>query len=136
MLADPLHPSIQPKTLCLNLSGTLIDTDFIIGKGMTLKRRPFLNQFLSKLSQMYEIIIFTDDDYIFLSGLIPVLDPRQQIFMGAFGRECMVWHQGSYIKDPKYLNRDLKNVIFIDRDIENVKKSPYNAIILKEFHGE
>ena len=47
----------------------------------------------------------------------------------------MIWHKGRYIKDLKYLNRDLKNVIVIDKDIENVKKHPHNAIILKEFHG-
>ena len=61
LLPDIIHPAIQPKTLVLNLTGTLIDTDFVLGKGMTLKRRPGLNQMLNKLGQLYEIIIFSDD---------------------------------------------------------------------------
>lgn len=69
-LPDPIHPLMQPKTLVLNLSGTLLKTDFVFGKGMILKRRPGLNQFLKRLSQKYEIIIFTDDDYMFLTTAI------------------------------------------------------------------
>ena len=76
-----------------------------------------MNQFLAKLSQLYEIILFSDDEYMFMTTTIPSLDPRQQYFMGFFGRECMVWHQGRYIKDLKYLNRDLRHVIVIDKDI-------------------
>jgi hypothetical protein len=52
-LPDPIHPSMQGKTLVLNLTGTLLKTDFVFGKGMTLKRRPGLAQFLKRLSQKY-----------------------------------------------------------------------------------
>ena len=70
----------------LNLSGTLIDTNFIFGKGMQMDKRPGLAKFLSELSQMYEVVLFSDDDYTFMTNAIPMLDPRQQIFMGLFGR--------------------------------------------------
>lgn len=43
----------------------------------------------------------------------------------------MVWSNGKYIKDLTYLNRDPKNIIVIDRDIENVGKHKQNAIVLK-----
>ena len=52
-LPDPIHPAMQGKTLVLNLTGTLLKTDFVFGKGMTMKRRPGLNQFLKRLSQKY-----------------------------------------------------------------------------------
>ena len=136
LLCDPIHPDIQPKTLALNLSGTLIETDFVLGKGAILKRRPGLNQFLMKLSQLYEIILFSDDEYMFMAQTIPKLDSRQQFFMGFFGRQCMVWHKGHYVKDLKYLNRDLRHIIVIDKTKDNVVKQPYNAIIIPEFHGE
>ncbi len=77
---------MQAKTLVLNLSGTLLKTDFVFGKGMTMKRRPGLNNFLKRLSQKYEIIIFSDDDFMFLTTAVEYLDPRQSIFMGAFGK--------------------------------------------------
>ena len=53
---------------------------------MTLKRRPGLNQMLNKLGQLYEIIIFSDDDYMFITTAVPFIDPRQSFLMGAFGR--------------------------------------------------
>ena len=135
-LPDPIHPQMQGKTLVLNLTGTILKTDFVFGKGMTLKRRPGLNQLLKRLSQKYEIVIFTDDDFMFLTSAIEYLDPRQQIFMGAFGKESMVWNNGRYIKDLSYLNRDPRNVIVIDKDAANVGKHPQNVITLKEYEGD
>ena len=57
------------KTLVLNLTGTLLKTDFVFGKGLTMKR-PGLNNFLKKLSQKYELVIFTDDDYMFVTTAV------------------------------------------------------------------
>ena len=61
---------MQGKTLVLNLTGTLLKNDFVFGKGMTLKRRPGLAQFLKRLSQKYEVVIFTDDDFMFLTSAV------------------------------------------------------------------
>ena len=127
---------MQAKTLVVNLSGTLLKTDFVFGKGLTLKRRPGLNNFLKRLSQKYEIVIFSDDDFMFLTTAVEHLDPRQLIFMGAFGKESMVWSNGRYIKDLSYLNRDPKSIIVIERDARNVSKHPQNVIVLKEFEGD
>ncbi len=90
-LPDPIHPSMQAKTLVLNMSGTLLKTDFVFGKGRTMKRRPGLNQLLKRLSQKYEIVIFSNDDFMFLTTAVEHLDPRQQTFMGVFGHESMTW---------------------------------------------
>lgn len=67
---------MQPKTLVLNLSGTVLKTDFVFGKGMTLQRRPGFNKLIKSLSQKLEIIIFSDDDYMFLTTATEYLDPR------------------------------------------------------------
>jgi mitochondrial import inner membrane translocase subunit TIM50 len=126
---------MQAKTIVLNLSGTLLKTDFVFGKGMTMLRRPGLNKFLKSLSQKYEVIIYSDDDYMFLTTAVEYLDPRQQIFMGAFGKESMVWANGRYVKDLSYLNRDPKNIVVIEKDIKNLGKYHQNAIVLPEFKG-
>lgn len=110
-----MHPQIQPKTLVLNLSGTLLNTEYVFGKGLIVHKRPGLQQFLKKMSQLYEVVIFSDDDSMLLQTLTSSLDPRHQIFAGQFGHECMVFSRGKYIKDLKYLNRDLKKVIVIDK---------------------
>lgn len=43
------------------------------------------------------------------------IDPRQMYIRGILGRESMVWKGGEFIKDLRYLNRDLKKVVAIDR---------------------
>lgn len=75
LLPDIIHPLMQPKTLVLNLSGTLINHDFIFGKGVNIKKRPGLNKFIKKAATMYEVVIFSDDDSIFIESILPLLDP-------------------------------------------------------------
>lgn len=55
---------------------------------------------------------------------VPYLDPRQQYIGGYFGRECLVYSQGAYIKDLKYLNREMRNIVVIDVSKDIVKKQP------------
>ena len=86
LLPDVIHPLIHPKTLVLNVSGTLLDHDFIFGKGVNIKKRPGLSNFLKKMSQIYEVVIFSDDEAMFIESIIPTLDPRQQIISGFYGR--------------------------------------------------
>lgn len=117
-----MHPQIQPKTLILNLSGTLLSTEYVFGQGLILHKRPGLQHFLKTMSQLYEVVIFSDDDSMLLQTLIPSLDPRRQIFINYFGHECMVFSRGHYIKDLKYLNRDLKKVVVIDKSKNVVEK--------------
>ena len=45
------------------------------------------------------------------------VDPKQMHIRGVLGREAMVWKNGEFIKDLKYLNRDLRKVVVIDRKI-------------------
>lgn len=63
------------------------------------------------------------------------VDPKHRFISSVFGKESMVWRNGSYIKDLKYLNRDLRKIIVIDRLKENVKSQPENVIILPEYDG-
>jgi len=48
----------------------------------------------------------------------------------------MVYEDGQYIKDLRYLNRDLNNVIVIDKNPEMLKHHTDNAIFLPEFLGD
>jgi TFIIF-interacting CTD phosphatase-like protein len=121
-LPDVVHPDIQPKTLVLNISGTLLSTEYKFGQGLIVHKRPGLQQFLKKVGQLYEVIIFSDDDSMLLNTLIPSLDPRRQIIAGCFGHECMVYSRGKYIKDLKYLNRDLRKIVVIDKSKSAVEK--------------
>lgn len=48
----------------------------------------------------------------------------------------MVFSKGHYIKDLKYLNRDLRNVIVIDKNFKTVTKHKENVITVSEYKGD
>ena len=52
------------------------------------------------------------------------------MIVGRLGREATVLKNGKYIKDLSYLNRDIKNVVYIDFSDENVEFHKDNAIII------
>lgn len=52
------------------------------------------------------------------------------------GKEATAWELSGYIKDLRYLNRNLSRVVCIDYDINNVKHTPSNVIVIPEFNGD
>lgn len=64
------------------------------------------------------------------------LDPRYEMIVGRFGRENTLLKDGKYIKDLSYLNRPLKEVIYIDYSTDDVEYHKENAIILPKFDGD
>lgn len=85
---------------------------------------------LYQLAQKYEIVVFSDDDYNFIIRAQPFVDPDGMFIANYFGKECMSWEGGANIKDLKYLNRDLRKVVVIDRSKNLAKKHGGNVIVL------
>jgi import inner membrane translocase subunit TIM50 len=110
-----VHPDLHPKTLVLNLTGTLIQSEYIFGKGVKTTVRPGLENMLKRLAQKYEIVIFAEEDEMVLMPNLMKIDPKQMYLRGLLGRESMVWKGGQFVKDLRYLNRDLKKVVAVDR---------------------
>ena len=48
----------------------------------------------------------------------------------------MIFSHGRYIKDLKYLNRDLSKVIVIDKNKKIVQKQQENVIALSSYKGD
>jgi mitochondrial import inner membrane translocase subunit TIM50 len=51
-----------PKTLVLNLSGTMIHSEYKLGSGFEILKRPGLDYFLQRIIKYYEVVIFADED--------------------------------------------------------------------------
>ena len=56
---------------------------------------------------------------------------------GIFGRECFTWSwsEGSQ-RNLKFLNRDPKKIIVVDKTDQLSKKYPNNVIVIPEFKGD
>ena len=64
------------------------------------------------------------------------MDPNYNMIMARLGRESTLLDNGKYIKDLRYMNRDLKDVIYIDFDDEKAMRQKENVVLLPRWEGD
>ncbi|KAJ6307637.1 hypothetical protein OIU76_017435 [Salix suchowensis] len=129
MLLPKQTRSCPPTTLVLDLDETLVhstlepcdDADFTFPVNFNLQQhtvfvrcRPYLRDFMERVSSIFEILIFTASQSIYAEQLLNVLDPKRRVFRHRVFRESCVFVEGNYLKDLSVLGRDLAHVIIID----------------------
>jgi import inner membrane translocase subunit TIM50 len=58
------------------------------------------------------------------------------MIMARLGREVTLLKNGKYIKDLSYMNRDIKDIVYIDFSDEKVEFHKENCIILPRWEGD
>lgn len=71
-----------------------------------------------------------------IQEICEALDPNYNMIVGRFGRESTLLKNGKYIKDLTYLNRPLKEIVYVDFSDDSVAFHKENAIILPLFDGD
>lgn len=152
-LLPPKDPSLPPYTLVLDLDETLVhcsldepsdyDISFIINEGeeyiVYLSFRPYVFHFLERMSQFFELIVYTAGIRQYASTICELFNNDkpliQQViiisilmYRGFLCRDDCIYANGMYIKDLKSLNRDLVcNVLNYDVQSKTIllDNSPY-----------
>lgn len=71
----------------------------------------------------------------FIEQVCESLDPFKTNIFYKLGKEATRIEKGTYVKDLKFLGRDLNKVIVLDYNPESVKYQPDNLILVPEFNG-
>ena len=150
LLPPKSNELINKKTLILDLDETLVhssftpfqkndiilDVDFegIINKIYVLVR-PYAEEFLKNVSQLFEIVIFTASISKYASPLLDILDKGKNIKFRLYREHC-TYFNGIFIKNLKRLNRNLKDIIIVDNSPFAYAFDPENGLPIKSWYDD
>lgn len=148
----PLLPGPAPHDedricLVLDLDETLVHSSFTPLEGadfeiplemqgethtVYVKKRPGVDEFLQKVSQWYEIVLFTASLALYANPVMDLLDPEKLVQLRLYREHCVLIG-GCYVKDIARLGRDLRRTFIIDNSPLSYVFQPENAIPITAF---
>lgn len=142
--------NMNKKTLLLDLDETLVHSSFkplpinsdihfnIIYQNkphmINVLVRPFVYEFLLKMSKFYEIVIFTASVPQYANPLLNILDKNKCITHRLFRQHCISLY-GLFIKDLRRIGRDLKDTILLDNNPISYLVNQDNGLPIKTWHS-
>ncbi|KAF7315380.1 FCP1-like proteiny domain-containing protein [Mycena indigotica] len=129
----PLLPPIAPehigrKCLVLDLDETLVHSsfkpipqpDFIVPVEIEFHwhhfhvlKRPGVDDFLKKMGEIYEVVVFTASLSKYADPVLDKLDTHKAVTHRLFRESCFS-HKGNYVKDLSQLGRPIADTIILD----------------------
>ena len=138
MISIPYLPKVKEKeyTLVLDLDETLISFQINeLGKGI-IKMRPGLFNFLRKVKQKYELVVFTAGTKEYAEPIIDIIEKREKFFIKRLYREHTIYRNSNYIKDLSKLGRNLSKIIIVDNMPQNFCLQRDNGILISNYFGQ
>ena len=158
--------TLKEKILVIDLDETLIHSSFKkisnadlrikFKQELAIKKiieayvriRPGVSEFLSQLSNYYDLYIYSSSSKNYLNNIIKYID-KKNIIKKCFCRDdCIMYVENTgqdfnepnikykYVKDLTIINKDLRNIVFIDNDITNFTLQEKNGIPIKPFYDD
>jgi Dullard-like phosphatase family protein len=149
-LSEQVGPNIGRKTLVLDLDETLVHSSFrtvrnadiiitveIEGEShqVYVRKRPGCDEFLLRVAQLYEVVIYTASMVKYANPLLDKLDPNNVCSFRLYREACTRLSVG-YVKDLSRLGRDLRHVIIIDNSPTCYALQPDNAIPIRTWRDD
>ena len=130
--------SDKQYTLVLDLDETLIHFKSYPNDDSSglLQFRPFLSEFLSKINNYYELIVFTAATQDYADPIINAIEQKGTKFDYRLYRIHTRIIDNVFVKDLSRLGRDLSRIIIVDNMEQNYKLQPENGITIRPFWGK
>ncbi|KAJ6237947.1 nuclear lim interactor-interacting factor-related [Anaeramoeba flamelloides] len=135
-------------TLCLDLDQTLVSSSFDendnydfavefnnggVKNKVFVTKRPYLDDFLEKCSQMFEVVVFTASVKFYADSILDQLDPEKKLISYRLFRDSCSNFKDGYLKDLSILGRDIEKIIIVDDTPFSYSRNRRNAIPAKPF---
>ncbi|MCD7466756.1 mitochondrial inner membrane protein required for protein import [Datura stramonium] len=138
--SDKLLPDLHPLekhvfTLVLDLSETLVYSDWKRERGWRTFKRPGVEAFLEHLAQFFEIIVYSDQQNMYVDPIIDRLDSKQCIRY-RLSRSATKYVGGKHYRDLSMLNRDPSRIIYISGNALESSLQPENCVEIKPWKGD
>ena len=137
------YPYLENKsnklyTLVLDLDETLIHfkPNPNNEESGTIKIRPYLMEFLEKIKNYYELVVFTAATQEYADPIINALDPYNKYFDYRLYRKHTIIIDNDFVKDLSKLGRDMSKIIIVDNMEQNYKLQKNNGITIRPFWGK
>ena len=119
------------KKFCL-----VLDLDETISHSLKLNfgyyflLRPGVIDFLTELSELYEIVIFTSSPQIYADNILDKIDEKGNLISHRLYKPHVVFERGKSVKKLNLIGRDLNKIIFVDNMKSNAKYNPKNLYLI------
>ncbi|KAG8507102.1 CTD nuclear envelope phosphatase 1, partial [Galemys pyrenaicus] len=126
---------VKKKILVLDLDETLIHShhDGVLRPTVRPGTPP---DFILKVSQWYELVVFTASMEIYGSAVADKLDNSRSILKRRYYRQHCTLELGSYIKDLSVVHSDLSSIVILDNSPGAYRSHPDNAIPIKSWFSD
>jgi len=119
----------HPISLILDLDETLLHSSIVplptydivfpvhfnsVNYQVYVRKRPHMDYFMNKVSQWFEIIVFTASQKVYADKLLSIIDPQRKWIKHRVFRDSCVLVDGNYLKDLTVLGRDLSKAAIVD----------------------
>ncbi|KAL7620417.1 hypothetical protein AAE478_009412 [Parahypoxylon ruwenzoriense] len=150
-LLPPVEPRLKGrKCLVLDLDETLVHSSFKIlhqadftipveiegnFHNVYVIKRPGVDQFMKRVGELYEVVVFTASVSKYGDPLLDQLDIHKVVHHRLFRESCYN-HQGNYVKDLSQVGRDLKDTIIIDNSPTSYIFHPQHAVPISSWFSD
>jgi len=151
----PLLPPIAPqhagrKCLVLDLDETLVhssfkslqNADYVVPveieyhwHNVYVIKRPGVDNFLKKMGEIYEVVVFTASLSKYADPVLDKLDIHHVVTHRLFRESCYN-HKGNYVKDLSQLGRPIADTIILDNSPASYIFHPNNAVPVSSWFND
>ncbi|KAJ6650023.1 Phosphatase Herzog, partial [Pseudolycoriella hygida] len=150
LLPQVRHQDMHKKCMVIDLDETLVhssfkpiaNADFIVPVEIDgtvhqvyVLKRPHVDEFLKKMGELYECVLFTASLAKYADPVADLLD-KWNVFRARLFRESCVYHRGNYVKDLNKLGRDLQKIVIVDNSPASYIFHPDNAVPVKSWFDD